>query len=282
MKTVNSLSGGETSSYVAVHYPADIDVFALCCIDCHNAGRSIDRLMKQRVNDRLQEYCADYPEFVATSEDPKILKVVFDLEQRIGRKITWLRGDGWETMIRFKKAIPNMDKRFCTTVMKMEPIFRYLFKYVELPVRMRIGYRYDEQERVNLFDENYKYAQRCEYRPKSGTWIQRWETIRWRVGEFPLIDDKKFHYQVHEYWEGMGIDFPKDSNCLNCFWKQPEQLHRNFETDNAIMTWAMIQEDLRGNTFKEKINLHQVQRLPPQLEFIYGGGSGCQAGFCTD
>lgn len=73
MKTVNSLSGGKTSSYIAVHYPADIEVFALCCIDCHNAGATIDKRMKQMVNDRLQKYCSHYPEFVATSEDPKVL-----------------------------------------------------------------------------------------------------------------------------------------------------------------------------------------------------------------
>ena len=36
------------------------------------------------VNDRLQKYCSHYPEFVATSEDPKILGVMFDLEQMIG------------------------------------------------------------------------------------------------------------------------------------------------------------------------------------------------------
>ena len=29
MKTVNSLSGGKTSSYIAIHYPADYNVFAL-------------------------------------------------------------------------------------------------------------------------------------------------------------------------------------------------------------------------------------------------------------
>lgn len=52
--------------------------------------------MKQMVNDRLQKYCSHYPEFVATSEDPKVLKVIFDLEQRIGREIIWLRGMGWE------------------------------------------------------------------------------------------------------------------------------------------------------------------------------------------
>lgn len=119
MKTVNSLSGGKTSSYIAVHYPADIEVFALCCIDCHNAGATIDKRMKQMVNDRLQKYCSHYPEFVATSEDPKVLKVIFDLEQRIGREIIWLRGMGWEEMIRRKRAIPNRTKRFCTTVLKM-------------------------------------------------------------------------------------------------------------------------------------------------------------------
>jgi len=36
MKTVNSLSGGKTSAYLAAHFPADLDVFALVCIDDHN------------------------------------------------------------------------------------------------------------------------------------------------------------------------------------------------------------------------------------------------------
>ena len=29
--TVNSVSGGKTSAYIAVHYPADYDVFSLVC-----------------------------------------------------------------------------------------------------------------------------------------------------------------------------------------------------------------------------------------------------------
>ena len=29
MKTVNSLSGGKTSTYIAIHYPADYNVFSL-------------------------------------------------------------------------------------------------------------------------------------------------------------------------------------------------------------------------------------------------------------
>jgi len=282
MKTVNSLSGGKTSSYIAVHYPADIEVFALCCIDCHNAGRDIDKQMKQRVNDKLQKYCSHYPEFVATSEDPKILRVMFDLEQKIGREIIWLRGLGWEDMIRTKKAIPNRAKRFCTTILKMQPIFEFLYKYHELPVKMRIGYRYDELERSNRLNEYFKYANRAEWQEKSCRWINRWEEIHWRIGEFPLIDDKITHYHIKKYWENDMIYFPEDSNCLNCFWKPKEQLRKNFDTSEPIMYWSAIAEYMQGNTFKDDMNLYQISKLPIQLDFFFGTGSGCQAGFCTD
>jgi len=282
MKTVNSLSGGKTSSYIAVHYPADIDVFAICCIDSHNAGKNIDRKLKQMANDRLQKYCSHWPEFVATSEDPKILKVVFDLEQIIGREIIWLRGMGWEEMIKVKSAIPNQQKRFCTSILKIQPIFEYLFKYHKLPVSMRIGYRHDEIERTQRATTLWKYAYKCEYRENSNTWVHRWNEMQWRVNEFPLVGDMITHYEIKKFWDNNHIEFPPDSNCLNCFWKQPEQLRKNFDTDNAIMQWAKIQEDLKGNTFKEKLNFHQINRLPIQQEFFYGTGSGCQAGFCTD
>ncbi len=292
METVNSLSGGKTSSYIAMNYPADIEIFALCCIDCHNAGKNIDKVMKQRVNDKLQKYVPDQPEFVATSEDPKILKVMFDLEQMIGREIVWVRGVGWEQMLNMKKAIPNMSKRFCTSVLKMQPIFEYLYRNTDFPVKMRIGYRWDEMERANGFDPTFTYASMCQFREKSVSWINRWQTINWRVGEFPLIEDRISHDKIVNYWKHQGIlDFPEDSNCLNCFWKQPHQLRKNFDTNNAIMQWAKIQEELsvmfRKNhdkyyTFKDDYSLRQIEKMNLQLDFFFGTGSGCQAGFCTD
>lgn len=282
MKTVNSLSGGKTSSYLTVHYPADIEVFALCCIDSHNAGRDIDKKLMQMANDKLQKYCSHMPEFVATSEDPKILKVMFDLEQQIGREIIWLRGIGWEQMIEKFHCIPNRNKRICTTVLKMQPIFEFLFKYHELPVRMRIGYRYDELERAAHLNNVFKFSYKCEWMEKSSRWINRWQEVEWRIGEFPLIEDKITHYQIKQYWEDKNIDFPQDSNCLNCFWKSEAQLRKNFDTSNPIMWWATIMEDLKGYTFKDKYSLRQIERLPIQSDFIFGTGSGCQAGFCTD
>lgn len=283
MKTVNSLSGGKTSSYIAVHYPADYEIFALCCIESHNAGAHISRRMKQMVNDKLQKYCPQFPEFVATSEDPKVLKVMFDLEQMIGREIIWVRGIGWEDMIRLKKAIPNKFKRFCTSALKIQPIFEFLYKYAELPIQMRIGYRYDEIERIVKFRDEFKFAYKCQYMEKSDRWINRWKKINWRYGEFPLVENKIIYYHIQKYWKDKGIDFPYDSNCQNCFWKQAEQLRKNFETNAPIMYWAVVEEWLTGgHTFHDKLNMEQIGRLPLEQHFFYGTGSGCQAGFCTD
>lgn len=158
-------------------------------------------------------------------------------------------------MIRRKRAIPNRTKRFCTTVLKMQPIFEFLYSYHELPVRMRIGYRYDEQERALRFTENFKFAYMVEWQERSCRWINRWQDIHWRVGEFPLIEDRITHYDIKRYWQDKGIDFPEDSNCLNCFWKAPAQLRKNFDTCPPVMWWSAIQEDLQGNTFKDKMSL---------------------------
>lgn len=282
MKTVNSLSGGKTSSYLAYHYPADLEIFSLVCIDSHNAGRSLDKKLVQMANDRLQKYCSHQNEFVATSEDPIILKTMFDLEQLIGREIIWLRGMGWEQMMMLKKAIPNMNKRFCTTIMKMWPIFEFLFLYHSLPVKMRVGYRYDEMERMYRFSDVWKYATHCEYRPKSDSWIHRWKEIVWRIGEFILIDNNVSHRHVVEFWKGFDLEFPEDSNCQNCFWKSEQQLRKNFDKNPEIMFWSAIQEDLFGHTFKENNSMLSISKLGIQLDFNFGTGSGCQAGFCTD
>lgn len=282
MITVNSLSGGKTSSYLAVHYPADLELFALVCIDDHNAGKGIDKKLMQMANDKLQKYSSHWPEFVATSEDPIILKTMFDLEQHIGREIIWLRGMGWEQMLAIKKAIPNMSKRFCTTILKMIPIFEHLLMYHSLPCKMRVGYRYDEMERQDDFLDTMKYAYKCQYYLKSNKWLHRWITEVWRVGDFVLIDNKVIHPMIIKYWQDKGIVFPPDSNCQNCFWKHEQQLRKNYDTNPDIMKWAAVMEVIYDHTFKDNNSLLDVAKMGLQMDFFFGTGSGCQAGFCTD
>lgn len=284
MKTVNSLSGGRTSAYLAAHYPADLEVFSLVCVDSHNAAGSLKKEKKlvQMVNDKLQKYCSSYPEFVATTEDPVILKTMFDLEQFIGREIIWLRGMGWEKMLEMKQAIPNIAKRFCTTELKLRPIFDFLHCFHDLPVKMRIGYRYDEMERKDSFTDTMKYATHCQFYPNSNRWNHRWSEMVWRIGEFPLIDDKVHHFKVRSYWENKSVPFAPDSNCQNCFWKHEQQLRKNFDNNPTIMKWAAVMEAMWGRTFRDKYSLLQIAKMPIQQDFIFGTGAGCSAGGCTD
>jgi diphthamide synthase (EF-2-diphthine--ammonia ligase) len=78
MQTINSLSGGKTSSYMAVHYPADYNIFALVTIEDVNCQPK-DKSLVQKISDKIGK------EFIATAEDDKTLKVIFDLEQKIGK-----------------------------------------------------------------------------------------------------------------------------------------------------------------------------------------------------
>ncbi len=85
MKTVNSLSGGKTSSYIASNYPADYNVFSLVRTDDKNCMFP-DAKIRQEVSDRLGT------EFIGTLEDDTIIYTMLDLEQHIGSKIDWVTG----------------------------------------------------------------------------------------------------------------------------------------------------------------------------------------------
>jgi len=80
MKTVNSLSGGKTSSYIAANYPADYNVFALVRTNDKNCIFP-DKKIRQLVSDKIGQ------DFIGTLEMDKIIYTMLDLEQFIGSKI---------------------------------------------------------------------------------------------------------------------------------------------------------------------------------------------------
>jgi len=272
MKTVNSLSGGKTSSYMAVHYPADYEVFSLVLIDDLNCKP--DAFLQKAVQDKLRR------EFIATAEDNKTLQAVLDLEQKIGREIKWLAGESFDELIKRKKALSNKSWRFCTTELKIRPVFEWWQKEINEVVAMRCGFRFDEKERAENFTTSFKTIT-----GKSKTGNQNtWSDIEWRVGSFPLIDDQIHHWRVAEFWkqpENNKIIFPADSNCVGCFWKSDQQLRKNWEDNPEKMKWFANQET-KKRKWKDGVSYDQISRMGIQAEFNFGTGSGCQAGFCTD
>lgn len=281
MTTINSLSGGPTSSYLAVHHPADVELFSMVCIDDHNAAGWLRRDKKalQYANEKLERYIPFYGEFRATAEDPYIIYTMMQLEQKLGREIIWVRGKSFEKMIADRKAIPNQFWRFCTTELKLIPIFEHSYMNYGEDVIMRLGIRYDEAERADSITNNFKFPFSCNL---YGQRRQNWLEVEWRNVEYPMIEKKDTHYKVKHYWEKEnGVHFCDDSNCQMCFWKDAQQLRKNFDKNPQIMYWGAIQEVIQDNTFKKEMSLLETQKIGIQQDFNFGtGAEGCRSGYC--
>lgn len=269
MITVNSISGGKTSSYMAVHYPADHDVFACVLIDDPSCAPK-DAGLVRAVSDKLGM------DFIATAERDATLRVVLDLEQLTGRTVTWVHGKSFDVVNNGRKAIPNKSWRFCTTEMKMRPMFDWWHRTIGEKVEMRIGIRHDELERAEKLTTSFKGIV-----GKRGT-LNKWELVEWRDVRCPLIADVVDHYQVALWARSTGLPFPADSNCVGCFWKPVQQLRKNWDEEPEKMEWFAGQERACGASFKDGISYDQVKTIGIQQGFNFGTGAGCDAGYCTD
>ena len=125
MKSVNSLSGGKTSSYIAVNYPADYNVFALVRTNDKNCMFP-DKKLRQVVSDRIGK------EFIGTLEMDTIIYTMLDLEQMIGTKIDWVSGLTFEEVVDLPQnnVLPSPIRRYCTSEMKLKPIFEWWQKEI--------------------------------------------------------------------------------------------------------------------------------------------------------
>lgn len=277
MKTVNSISGGKTSSYMAYHYKTDYNVFALVTIDDISC-RPKDNSIVKYVSDKIGK------DFVATAESDITLYTMRDLEQLLGSEITWLTGDSFEKVINTKKALPNMMWRFCTTEMKIRPIFDWWISNFDEKIDMSIGFRYDEKERG--FD--YKTGKKKPEKPfkhivgKHSNGNNKWAETYWRYEHYPLISDRIVHPTVDKWVKSTNLIFPPDSNCVGCFWKDIQQLRMNWQNEPLKMRWFSKMEQLMNRKFKKEMTYNDISSIGLQGDFIFGTGSGCQSGYCTD
>jgi hypothetical protein len=261
MKTVNSLSSGKSSSYLAVNYEADYDVFACVCIDDPDSKPKDPAILKYAQN-KLSSFNQEYGEFIATAEDVKSLKVMMDLEQLIGREITWVRDMSFDDVISIpgKTRLPGKFFRYCTQKMKIEALFKWWFHEIGVKCKMRIGFRFDEFNRMIKFFNNtnpteYKFPISCK---NYGNKNQKHKTFNWRHVEMPLIKDGITKDVVNDFWDneqtfGSGlfeekrkIEFPVFSNCKGCFWKDEAVIAAEAEMNPEVIRWFAKQET-KGN-----------------------------------
>lgn len=279
MITVNSVSGGKTSAYIAANYKADYNVFSLV----RTSDKSClfpDPKLRQEVSDRLGV------EFIGTLEDDMIIYTIFDLEQYIGQEIDWVTGKTFDEIIERngKKYLPNVTQRFCTQEMKLQPLFDWWNKNFTEPVEMRIGYRANEQRRAvsmnNRLNEDGVLTHK-KIIGKSKT-RNKWGDIPWQIPVFPLINDDIYKDNIEEYWRDKPVRFAYMNNCIGCFHRNEMLLKLMSEKFPNKFDWFARQEGqgYKTRTFKNGITYDRIRKFPMSTTLDFDDFSDCDSGYC--
>lgn len=283
MKTVNSLSGGKTSSYIAAHYPADANIFVLVRTDDKDCIFP-DAKIRQIVSDKIGT------EFIGTLEMNDIVYTMLDLEQYIGQEIDWISPVSFDQIITRSKGriyLPNKVQRFCTVEMKIKPImYWWADKFDRQPVEMRIGYRANEMRRAkNMIErcdeDGYQYAKVTFGKLADGR--NKWEEVKYRKPTFPLIDDNIYKDTIEKYWADKPVRFAYMNNCVGCFHRSPVLLKHMSTKAPAQFNWHIKQEErahYNNATFKTGLTYKQIKNSLEQLQLFDDDFSECDSGYC--
>jgi hypothetical protein len=280
MKTVNSLSGGKTSSYIAANYPADYDVFALVRIE-HQESKFKDEKIRREVEDRIQA------PFIATAEDDMIIYTMLDLEQHIGRKITWVTGKTFDevTTRNNKVFLPSMLRRFCTVEMKIEPMFYWWAENIGEPIETRIGFRANETRRANNMIERCNEDGLAIFKAtfeKHKDGRNKWEDVPYQKPRFPLIEDNIYKDKIELYWRDKPVRFAWMNNCVGCFHKTPMLLRKMFDKHPNKLEWfAQREREASNNThWRPEMTYDKIKQWNSQFELFDDDFNECDSGYC--
>ena len=279
LKKVNSLSGGKTSSYIAANYPADYNVFSLVRTDDKNCIFP-DKKIRQEVSDRLGT------EFIGTLEEDMIIYTMLDLEQFIGSKIDWVTGKTFDeiTVRNGKRYLPNVTQRFCTTEMKLQPIFDWWRKEINQVVEMRIGFRANEQRRAKTMLSKANKNGNLEFKAIVGKrkTQNKWADIEWQKPKFPLIDNPTFKDSIENYWQDKNVRFAYLNNCVGCFHRSPVLLkHMSDKHPNKFQWFVDSEENGYGKrTFKNGMKYKDIRKSLKQTELFDDDFNECDSGYC--
>ena len=282
MITVNSLSGGQTSAYIAANYKADFNIFALVRTD-DTKLMFPDKKVRQLVSDKIGK------EFIGTLEDDTIIYTMLDLEQYIGNSIDWCSGKTFDEIIKRgdKKYLPNVTQRFCTQYMKLEPIFKWWKQNFKEPVEMRIGFRANEQRRAkNMYEKTTENGILTHKdiigKSKTGN-RNRWADIEWQKPTFPLIDDAIYKDTIIKFWNDKPVRFAYMNNCIGCFHRNEILLKHMSNKQPLKFQWFIDAEKDNGygaQTFKNGTTYEKIKNNLEQLDLFDDDFNECDSGYC--
>lgn len=179
---------------------------------------------------REKNPAVDY-EYVCTPTGNELPEMVAHWERlaiMFGKPLTMLRvfeGDGLIALIRQEKMIPNFRARFCTRILKIEPMLKLLAEAA--PCFHYVGLRVDEEERQGIYGD-----------------------VPGVEHKFPL---REAGYAIEDVWDLLdrhGVSIPERSDCGLCFFqriREWKKLHRNHQP--AYQAGIDIETEI-GATFR--------------------------------
>ena len=254
MKTCTSISGGQSSAYIAANYPTDYNIFSLVTIEDPKCSPK-DKKLIQIVSDRIGK------QFIATAEEDTILHTILDLEQFIGKPIEWIAGESFDYVAEKKGGwLPNKLHRYCTVEMKLRPMFRWWRENVGEPLEMRIGFRAGEERRAKRMMERLNSDGLLEFKDivgKHNDGRNKWAEIAWQVPSFPMIENNIYRDNVVEFWKDKPVRFAERNNCVGCFHRNPLLLRTMFDKHPEKMEWFAETERKKKATMKKTMYKQQ-------------------------
>lgn len=281
MITVNSLSGGKTSSYIAVNYPATVNIFSLVRTNDKEVMFP-DAKVRQIVSDKIGH------EFIGTLEMDDIIYTMLDLEQNMGVSINWISPKTFEEVIEGHKMadgtsyLPNKMTRFCTVDMKVQAIAQWLYDYDITPCEMRIGFRANEMRRAKNMIERADSQGMESFKFKVGekNGRNKWKELPYRKVRFPLIEDGIFKDTIEEFWKDKPVRFAYMNNCVGCFHRSEIFLKHMSEKAPKQFDWFIRQEEKNKGTFKTGISYKRIKQHLSQLQLFDDDFNECDSGYC--
>lgn len=277
MKTVTSVSGGQSSAYIAANYPSDYLVFALVCIEDRKCTPK-DLKLVQAVSDRIGK------EFIATAEDDTILHTMFDLEQYLGQRIDWVTGETFDVVAQSGGLLPNKLHRYCTVEMKLRPMHRWWKEKLNEPVEMRIGFRSGEERRATRMLERCNNDGLLEFKDvigKHSNGNNKWATKAWQKPVFPMIEDGIHRDKVVQFWKEKPVRFAERNNCVGCFHRNPLLLRKMWDQYPDKLQWFSNQEKTGKGWWRYKeISYENIKKHRLQHELSFEDFSDCDSGHC--
>lgn len=127
-------------------------------------------------------------------------------------------------LIKKEGMIPNFRARFCTRILKVEPILEYLSRQPEGSV-CYVGLRADEPNRIGIIDKKYKSV---------------FPLRKWGWG----ID------HVKRFNESLGINIPARTDCGCCFYQRLDEWHNLLKLHpKRYKAYEKLESEI-GHTFR--------------------------------